>query len=164
MASSSWMAGPMALCCVALAGCGGGKGAPDAAAPTDQCVGSADRAVIASFVPDGGVDAGVDGGVDAGVAVDPVPAWLSGCIEAVDDPCHSVALFGSDAELVECMHTCLASTPLADLSQGCRECYIGTTTCARSECAAVCLGSSPDACVACTMANCTPLFDLCRGL
>ena len=141
---------------VCWVGCGGDGGAPDAGPAVDQCVGAADMAVIATITP-----VAPDGGGDAGV--DPVPGWLSACT-LMGGECSSVVIGGSDDEVRACMHSCLAPTPLGELSEGCRLCYIDTVTCARAHCVLPCLGTDPVACAACTGTYCTPAFDACRGL
>ena len=134
-----------------LAGCGDDDAStPDAGTPADQCLGAGDIAILEPLLADAGV------GLNTGI----VDILLT-CGQTA---CSNEILSGDRPAAESCMHDCYVPTSLAGLSAGCELCWTGSVLCAAQFCPIVCLGSDPDACVACVTENCVDQQNHCTGL
>lgn len=136
----------MITAALAMTGCGDDGGdcdvdsGPDA--PVDQCINTADMAILAS-----------DGGDAATIATD-----------CAKDTCLGELLGGDLVAATACMNTCMDGSSVSGLSDGCNDCYVNTALCGASQCAAECGFGTDMECDDCVAANCTPTFYECSGL
>ena len=133
------------------AGCSDGASpTPDAGNPSDQCIGSADLAVLSPFLADGGLPAS-----------QAFTDLMEGCAR---DMCAGALVTGTELEAEACLSTCFDTTVIAELSAGCEECFSHSVICGMEFCTLECLGTDPDLCLACVNEHCMPMRDYCTGI
>jgi len=141
----------LALLLTAVAGCGGNDAPPPTPdAGMNHCANDVDRGLIDY------------GWLDAGQ-----PDPQANNVGQIVEDC---ALLNCLVEIINwtdvegCMDPCIDSSPAADLSAPCRQCYYAVVNCASVMCVIECsMGSSP-ACDQCVIDKCDPDLYVCSGL